>query len=156
MTFWDTFIVGEPLVLGSHLFTAEDIVRFARQYDPQAFHVDAEAAKASVLGGLCASGWHTAAACMRLNVDYRYGRLKAWIEAGNAAPRIGPSPGFKNMRWPKPVFAGDTITFTQTVTEKRVSDSRPGWGLLSFTTLGVNQDGAKVFTFDGVAFQGTD
>ncbi|MCE7027037.1 MaoC family dehydratase [Jiella avicenniae] len=156
MTFWDTFVVGEPIVLGSHRFVAEDIIRFAERYDPQVFHLDPEAAKTTLLGGLCASGWHTAAACMRLNVDYRYGRLKEWIAAGNPAPRIGPSPGFKNMRWLKPVYAGDTVTFTQTVVAKRVSGTRPGWGILSFTTLGVNQDGMDVFAFDGAVFQGTD
>ncbi|MBO0663333.1 MaoC family dehydratase [Jiella sp. MQZ9-1] len=156
MTFWDTFIVGEPIALGAHRFTAEAIVRFAEKYDPQIFHLDPERAKASVLGGLCASGWHTASACMRLNVDYRYGKLKRWLEAGNPMPRIGPSPGFKTMRWPRPVYAGDRVQFTQTVTDKRVSETRPGWGLVSFSTLGVNQDGAEVFSFDGVAFQGTD
>ncbi|MBO0905917.1 MaoC/PaaZ C-terminal domain-containing protein [Jiella sonneratiae] len=156
MTFWDSFVVGEPVTLGSHRFTAEDIVRFARQYDPQPFHLDPEAAKASVLGGLCASGWHTAAACMRLNVEYRYRKVAEWIAAGNPVPRIGPSPGFRNMRWPKPVFAGDRVTFTQTVTEKRRSETRPGWGLLSFVTSGVNDDGEEVFAFDGVAFQGTE
>ncbi|WAP69591.1 MaoC family dehydratase [Jiella pelagia] len=156
MSFWDTFVIGEPIALGSHRFLAEDIIRFAEKYDPQVFHLDPEAAKNSVLGGLCASGWHTAAACMRLNVEYRYGRLREWIEAGNPAPKIGPSPGFKNMRWPKPVYAGDTVTFTQTVVDKRASGTKPGWGILSFTTLGVNQDGAEVFAFDGAAFQGTE
>lgn len=156
MSFWDSFVIGEPIVLGSHRFTAEEIVRFAEKYDPQPFHLDAEAAKASILGGLCASGWHTAAACMRLNVEYRYARLREWVEAGNPTPRIGPSPGFKNMRWRKPVHAGDTVTFTQTVTGKRVSEKRPGWGVLSFSTSGKDQDGVEVFSFDGVVFQGTD
>ena len=60
MTFWDSLIVGEAREMGAHIFLAEDIKRFAAKYDPQAFHLDEHAAKASVLGGLCASGWHTA------------------------------------------------------------------------------------------------
>ena len=156
MSFWDRFEIGKPVELGSHRFTAEDIKRFAGKYDPQPFHLDEEAASASVLGGLCASGWHTAAVCMRLNVDTRAAQVKAYVAEGNATPQVGPSPGIRNIKWPKPVYAGDTVTFTQTVTGKRHSQSRPGWGVLEFTTLGVNQDGEPVFSFDGAAFAGTD
>lgn len=156
MSFWDTIAIGGVAEIGSHLFTAEEIMRFAEKFDPQPFHLDEAAAKASLLGGLCASGWHTAAVSMRLNVDYRYGMAKAWVAAGNPPPQSGPSPGVTNLRWPKPVFAGDTVTYTQTVTAKRVSESRPGWGVIEFSTLGVNQHGETVFSFDAAAFQGTD
>ncbi|MEX6506730.1 MaoC family dehydratase [Jiella sp. M17.18] len=156
MSFWDTIVVGEAILLGSHTFTADEIKRFAAAYDPQVFHLDEEKARASVLGGLCASGWHTAAVCMRLNVETRYARVREWVEAGNPAPRIGPSPGFRNMAWKKPVYAGDTIRFSQTVTAKRATASRPGWGILEFSTDGVNQHGETVFGFEGVAFQGLD
>ena len=156
MNFWDTITVGETVDLGAHRFTAEEIVRFAERYDPQIFHLDEEKAKSSVLGGLCASGWHTAAACMRLNVETRYRRVREWVEAGNPAPRIGPSPGVKNIRWLKPVYAGDTIRFSQTVTAKRASATRAGWGVLEFVTEGVNEAGETVFSFEGAAFQGLD
>lgn len=156
MTFWDSLIVGEAREMGSHTFLAEDIKRFAAKYDPQAFHLDANAAKASILGGLCASGWHTAGVCMRLNVESQVALGRAWVAAGNQPPRMGPSPGVKNLAWPKPVYAGDTVTFTQTLTGKRASASRKGWGVLEFTTQGVNQHGDTVFSFDGAAFCGTD
>ncbi|MEF2551106.1 MaoC family dehydratase [Aurantimonas sp. A2-1-M11] len=156
MTFWDSLTVGEARILGSHIFAADDIKRFAAKFDPQPFHLDEVAAKGSVLGGLCASGWHTAGVCMRLNVENQVAFAKDWIAAGNRPPRMGPSPGVTNLRWPKPVYVGDTITFTQTLTAKRASGSRPGWGVLEFTTLGVNQHGETVFSFDGAAFCGTD
>jgi acyl dehydratase len=156
MTLWDAIAIGEAADLGSHVFTAEEIVRFAEKFDPQLFHLDAEKAKASVLGGLCASGWHTAAICMRLNVDHQAARIAAWMAAGNPAPRIGPSPGVTNLRWLKPVYAGDSVRFRQTVTGKRLSASRPGWGVVEFSTLGLNQAEVPVFSFDAAAFIGTD
>lgn len=156
MTLWDAITIGEVADLGSHVFTAEDIVRFAAKFDPQVFHLDAEKARASVLGGLCASGWHTAAVCMRLNVDHQTRRISAWMMAGNPMPRLGPSPGVTNLKWLKPVYAGDSVRFRQTVTGKRLSASRPGWGVVEFATLGVNQSEVPVFSFDGAAFVGTD
>lgn len=156
MSYWETITVGETIELGSHCFDADAIKQFAAKYDPQSFHLDEEAAKASMYGGLCASGWHTAAVCMRLNVDTRAAQAREWIAAGHPAPKMGPSPGVTNLRWLKPVYAGDTVTFRQTVTAKRKAASRPGWGVLEFTTLGVNQHGEPVFSFDGAAFSGTD
>ncbi|HEX2017343.1 MAG TPA: MaoC family dehydratase [Aurantimonas sp.] len=156
MSYWDTMVVGEKVEIGSHRFDAAAIKRFAAKYDPQPFHLDEEAARESVLGGLCASGWHTTAAWMRLNVDSQTARIKAHVAAGNAAPKLGPSPGVRNIRWLKPVYAGDTVTFTQHVTAKRRSASRPGWGVVEFTCEAVNQQGEPVFSFDGAAFYGTD
>jgi len=156
VSFWETVIVGESVDLGAHTFAADEIKRFAAQYDPQIFHLDEEKAKASVLGGLCASGWHTAAVCMRLNIETRNRRLREWAAAGRPAPRFGPSPGVKNLRWLKPVYAGDTITFHQTVTAKRPTASRPGWGVVEFITQGTNQAGETVFSFEGAVFLGLD
>ncbi len=156
MSFWDEFAEGNGETLGSHRFTAADIKRFAAKYDPQPFHLDDAKAKASVLGGLCASGWHTASVFMKLNVETRSRQVKAWIEAGNRSPVMGPSPGVKNIRWPKPVYAGDTITYSQVVTGKRKSESRPGWGVVEFKTTGVNAAGETVFSVDGAVFCGTD
>ena len=156
MNYWDTIRIGEKVEIGAHRFDAADIKRFAEKFDPQPFHLDEEAAHDSVLGGLCASGWHTTAVWMRLNVDSQTARMGAFVAAGNPAPKVGPSPGVKNIRWPKPVHAGDTVTFTQHVTAKRKLASRPGWGVVEFTCEAVNQDGERVFSFDGAAFYGTD
>lgn len=156
MSFWNEFAEGVTEALGSHRFTAEDIKRFAAKYDPQPFHLDEDKAEASVLGGLCASGWHTAGVYMKLNVETRTRQMQAWIEAGNPPPMLGPSPGVRNIRWPKPVYAGDTIAYSQVVTAKRRSRSRPGWGVVEFKTTGVNQAGETVFSVDGAVFCGTD
>lgn len=153
MSFWDLIVAGEVAETGTHVFAAADIRRFAEKFDPQPFHLDEDAARASLLGGLCASGWHTAAVSMRLGVDYRRRQVRRWTDAGNAEPLAGPSPGIRNLRWPKPVFAGDAVTFRQVVTGKRPSASRPGWGVVELSTSGVNGNGATVISYDAAVFQ---
>jgi len=148
----EDLIVGETDELGSYTFAPDDIIHFAKQFDPQRFHVDADAAKDSLFGALCASGWHTASIWMKLMVAHRE-RIRDWARAHGARPaRLGPSPGFTNLKWLKPVYAGDTITYRSTITGKRVSASRPGWGLASHHNTGVNQNGEEVFSFDGMVF----
>lgn len=145
MNAYDRIAIGDTHTFGSHTFTADAIRRFAAKYDPQAVHVNEAAAKKSAFGGLCASGWHTASAMMRLLVDYfdaQEARAKA---AGEPFLVSGPSPGFDDLKWPHPVYVGDTVTYTARVVAKRPSRSRPGWGLMSMTTTGVNQDGKTVF-----------
>lgn len=156
MSFWDTIRVGEAQDLGSHRFEAEDIKRFAAKFDPQKFHLDAEAAKASVLGGLCASGWHTASVFMRLNVEATKAAVAEFVAGGGVAPKVGPSPGVTDLRWLRPVFDGDTITFSQTVTAKRISGTRHGWGVIESASTGANQDGEPVFSMKAASFMGTD
>ena len=156
MNAWDLFAVGHTETLGDHTFTADEIKRFAERYDPQPFHVDGAKAKASVLGGLCASGWHTTAVYMRLNIDSRARQAKNLLEDGGRLPEMGASPGFTNLRWPRPVYAGDTVRFTQTVKLKRKSESRPGWGIVEFGVHAENQDGQAVLSFDGAVFCPTD
>jgi acyl dehydratase len=146
---FDEVEIGATTALGAFTFTADDIIAFARPFDPQRFHIDEAAAKASLLGGLCASGWHTAAVWMRLMVAHRR-RVQAHM--GDAAPRLGPSPGFRNLKWLKPVFAGDTIAYSSTVTDKRASASRPEWGLVFHRNEGRNQKDELVFAFDGCVF----
>ena len=141
--------IGAERQLGSHLFTREAIIAFARAYDPQLFHIDEEAAKASIFGGLAASGWHVAAAAMRVIIDNRT-RLRAGIDPANL-PLLGVSPGVENLRWPNPTRPGDTITYFSRVTAKRET-KRPDWGLVSMTTWGVNQDGREAITMDNKAF----
>ena len=135
-----------------HTFTPEDIVGFARQFDPQPFHVDAEAAKSSLFGALCASGWHTASVWMKRMVGYRDRTRTDALARGERPARLGPSPGFSNLKWLKPVYAGDTIAYRSTVTAKRASASRPGWGLVFHHNTGTNQHGEEVFAFDGMVF----
>ena len=122
MKFFDDIAIGDVTEFGSHTFTAEAIKRFARAYDPQPFHIDEAAAAASLFGALTASGWHTMAVIMK---------LIAAAADGSESARLGPSPGFDDLRWLRPVFAGDTLTYRATVTGKRESRSRPGWGVVS-------------------------
>lgn len=148
--YFDELVLGESYELGSLVFTPEEIVAFARSFDPQPFHMDEEAARKSSFGNLCASGWHTAAGWMAAMVSHR--RRQEAMLAPAAAPRLGPSPGFKNLRWLKPVYAGDRITYHSAVADKRPSLSRPDWGLFFHHNTGVNQKGETVFSFDGCVF----
>ncbi len=152
MNFFEQIEAGERYLLGSHTFGAEEIKSFARRFDPQAFHVDDEAAKRSHFGALCASGWHTAAIWMRLMVDHRRREAEARRARGEPAATIGPSPGFRDMKWLKPVYVGDTISYATEVTDKRLSNSRPGWGLVTLFNTGDNQNGARVISFSSTAF----
>ncbi|WP_048648372.1 MaoC family dehydratase [Nitratireductor soli] len=140
--------IGETITLGTHRFTAEEIKAFARAYDPQPFHTDEEAARHSVFGRLCASGWHSCAMWMKYNLegmDRNDG--PAWQGPG-PQPEFGPSPGFSNLKWLKPVYAGDTITFTRRAVEHRALATRPGWRLLSLRAEAFNGDGERVLEFD--------
>lgn len=118
--------------------TAEAIVAFARQFDPQPFHLDDEAGKASLFGGLCASGWHTAALCMRMMCD-------AYLLDSAS---LG-SPGLDELRWLKPVRAGDTLRWKMTVLEQRPSRSRPAMGSVLSTWEVFNQRDELVMTMRG-------
>ncbi|MCU4180999.1 MaoC family dehydratase [Bosea sp. BH3] len=147
--FFEELEIGRRYELGSFVFTAEEIVAFARSFDPQPFHMDEAAAANSSFGRLAASGWHTAAVWMATMVSHRQRQLGA--TTGRPA-RLGPSPGFKNLRWSKPVFAGDRITYFSEIADKRESASRPQWGLFFHRNTGVNQHGEEVFSFDGCVF----
>jgi acyl dehydratase len=150
--FFDDLVVGETNEIGSYLFTAENIIRFAKAYDPQPFHIDPEAAAKSHFGALCASGWHTGAACMRKLIDRRMTLRDAMIARGIKPPAMGSSPGFKDLVWHRPVYAGDTISFASTLVSKRPSASRPGWGLIFSRNTGTNQKGELVYSFVGAVF----
>ena len=152
MKFFDDIAVGERAELGVHTFTADDIRRFARKYDPQPFHLDEAAAARSHFGALCASGWHTAAVWMRLMVDHLRREDEAQRARGEAVASFGPSPGFRELKWLKPVYAGDAVTYSTEIAAKRPSNSRPDWGLMSFRNTGVNQRGEPVISFVSVAF----
>jgi acyl dehydratase len=141
--------VGRVVELGSHHFTREGIIAFARQYDPQPFHLDEDAARSGPFGVLSASGWHTGAAWMKCYVATNQ-KAEAEMRAQGREPGVlGPSPGLDNLRWLKPVTPGDTISFRTTVTGKRELNSRPGWGLVFALNEGFNQKGELVFSFEG-------
>ena len=134
--YWEDLSVGETRDLGSLSPTAEEIVAFASQWDPQPFHLDPEAAKDSVFGALCASGWHTCAMAMRLMVTNFL----------HDTSSLG-SPGLESLKWLKPVFPGDTLTHT--ITEKRVMGKRPDVGLVRTIWEMVNQHGEPVLRMEG-------
>ena len=145
MTLDEFFEIGVFIPLGSHVFDAEGIKAFARKYDPQPFHLDEEAAKNSVFGGLCASGWQTAATWMKRNLATP--GIRRWAGPG-PAPVYGPSPGISNLKWLKPVYAGETVSFGRTAVSHRAMASRPGWRMLTVRAEGVDSTGAKVIEFD--------
>ena len=137
---------------GRHVFSADEIKSFARRFDPQLFHVDEEEAARSHFGALCASGWHTASAWMRLYVDYRRAESDAARARGEPIAAHGPALGFRDLKWLKPVYAGDVIDYKSEVAELRVSGSRPGFGLMTVLTTGINQQGATVISFASTTF----
>ncbi len=132
--------------LGAYTFTRESIVAFAREYDPQVFHLDEEAGAKSIYGAMTASGWQTTSVWLRMLVDERNREADMMRFRGERPARYGPSPGFENLRWLKPVFIGDTIRFTTRIVEKRDSKSRPEVGLAIFQNEGFNQQGELVFS----------
>jgi acyl dehydratase len=152
MKFWDDVTVGERTELGRHTFTADDIKSFARRFDPQPFHLDEAAAARSHFGALCASGWHTASIWMRLMVEHTDREDQSARARGEPVAALGPSPGFRELKWLKPVYVGDTVTYFTEVLDKRPSNSRPQWGLMSIRNSGVNQKGDTVISFVSTAF----
>ncbi len=152
MKYLDDLVVGESFVLGSHTFQADEIKTFARRFDPQPFHIDEAAAQRSHFGALCASGWHTVAVWMRLMIEFRKRVVEEERARGETSAATGPAPGFRNLKWLKPVLVGDTITYSAEVIETRASNSRPGWGLLTQRGTGVNQRGETVLSFESTTF----
>ena len=138
LLYWEDFPAGETVDMGTHTFTEADIIAFARQFDPQPFHVDPAAAKNSFFKGLIASGWHTCSVAMRLMVDKYVGRSAS----------LG-SPGLDNIRWLAPVHAGDTITYRRKTLAVRPSGSKPGVGLVQSRWEATNQRGELVMTMEG-------
>jgi acyl dehydratase len=152
MIYFEDIVIGERVALGHHLFTAESIKAFARAYDPQGFHLDEALAAQSHFGALCASGWQTGGVWMRLMVDHAKTEAQKAIAEGRKPATLGPSPGFRDLKWLKPVYAGDTIAYSSTVIDKRESASKPRWGLVTHHNEGVNQKGERVFEFTGAVF----
>ena len=152
MRFFEDIEIGARRELGSFTFTAEAIKTFAAQFDPQTFHLDEEAGRKSLFGGLAASGWHVGSVCMKLLVADGQRLMKEAASRGEELAVWGPSPGFRELRWLKPVLAGNTISFSSVVETKRTSDKRPEWGILQARNSGTNQRGEPVYSFLATAF----
>src|SRR5438876_12295481 len=141
--YFEDFVAGETIELGSHEFTTDSIIAFPRAYDPQPMHTDPELARSSPYGGLIASGWHTVGAYMRLLVDN--------LIAGTVS--LG-SPGIDQLRWLKPVRPGDVLTARITFLEATLSRSRPDRGILRSRGEMVNQNDEVVMQVEAVNFFG--
>ena len=153
MTRWfEDIVIDEVFPLGSHTFSADEIIRFATLYDPQYFHLDAAAAQHSHFGGLVASGWHTVSVGHRKMVDALFAEEERLRGLGQEPGVSGPSPGVNSMDFKVPVRPGDTVSYELVVTGKRPSNSIPGWGLLFNKLTATNQRGELVYRADLVGF----
>ena len=137
--YFDDFEVGDRFTSRGATFTEAAIVDFAMRYDPQPFHIDAEAAARGIYGGLIASGFHTLAQSFRVFYD-----------EGIIAKASMGSPGFDELRWLAPVRPGDTLHMDAEVLEKRPSSSKPDRGIVKMRYAAVNQRGEAVMTFVGI------
>jgi acyl dehydratase len=146
MRFFEDIEVGRRRDVGSFTFTADGIKKFAAQFDPQAFHLDEEAGRKSLFGGLAASGW------MKFLVADGQRLIKEALARGEKIAVGGPSPGFRELRWIKPVLAGDTISYASEVESLRSSEKRPEWGVVQVRNTGTNQRGELVFSVLATAF----
>lgn len=136
--YWEDFPPGTVREFGATRVTREAVLEFARQFDPQPFHLDDVAAEASLFGRLSASGWHTCAMTMRMMCD------DYLLDAASLG-----SPGIDQLRWLKPVYPGDTLRARLTILEARPMNSRPEVGLLRSRWEVMNQHGDCVLTMEG-------
>ncbi|MEJ0009673.1 MAG: MaoC family dehydratase [Alphaproteobacteria bacterium] len=127
--YYEDFEVGQKFESGTYVMDRQDIIDFAREYDPQPQHIDEEGAKASLFGTLVASGWHTAAASMRLKIESPMSRVAGGL--------VGM--GLEEVKWPRPVYPGDELHVVVTVLEKRESKSKPGKGVIRYKVETFNQ-----------------
>lgn len=153
MTRWyEDINPGDKLPLGDYTFSEAEIVEFNLQYDNQYFHTDKELAKHSHFGSMIASGWHTACVGQRKLVDGLVAEEENLRAQGKEPGVSGPSPGINKMSFRTPVKPGDTVSYDLFVTDKRRSNSIPGWGLLFNRMDATNQRGELVYTAEFVGF----
>lgn len=149
MQWLEDIVVGTVIDLGIHHFTADEIIAFARDFDPQPFHLDEAAGRASLFKGLAASGWHTTAVWQRLMTTYE-ARTRA--EAGvTVTPPVHMTP-VDNLRWLKPTLAGDTLYYRLIIEEVDPPVSSDGWGLVTYRAEGFNQRDERLFELVGRTF----
>ena len=132
----EDYVEGDIHHFGKIAVEAEELIAFAKRFDPQAMHTDPEAAKDTPFGGLIASGWHTAGLTMRLYVEH-YFTLVASLA----------SPGLNELRWLKPVRPGDTLSVRATVLKTASSKSKPDRGAVTSFVEAINQTDEIVMTF---------
>lgn len=138
--YFEDFEPGEEFEFGEVHVTEEDIIKFASAYDPQSFHIDPEAAKNSIYGGVIASGWHTGSMLMRCLVDN-------FVSVNSMG-----SPGVENLRWPHPVRGGDILRAKVTITSARRSRSKPDRGILVNRSEMFNQNNVQVIEITASSF----
>jgi acyl dehydratase len=157
MKFFEDVRIGDANDFGSHTFTAEDIAAFAARYDPQPLgpipsaRLRASSTLYASEGGV-ASGWHVACVWMGMMVRARAAEDAERRARGEGVAELGPSPGFRDLKWLAPVQAGDTVSYRSEVIEARVLGHRPGWGIMVARTTGVNQHGEPVISFTSSVF----
>ncbi len=139
--YFEDLAPGTVLEFGDAEMTAEAIIEFARQFDPQPFHLDPEAAKHSLFGGLCASGWHTASVMMRL-----------WVDNYLSPEASLGSPGVDEVRWHRPVFPGDRLRCRLEILDATPSRSKPFMGTVRSKCQVLNQNSDVVMSLNGIGF----
>ena len=140
MRYWEDMEVGAETTFGSYEVTREEVLEFARKYDPQPFHLSDEAAAKTHFGRIAASGWHTCAMTMAVIARYV-------VHDGQAG--LG-APGVDELRWLKPVYPGDTLTVRGEIVDATPSRSKPGIGSIRTKTTVTNQDDVPVMTFTSI------
>jgi acyl dehydratase len=139
--YFEDFKVGDVVEAGAKTVTRDEVMAFAREFDPQPFHVDEAAAKESIYGGLIASGWHSGSMLMRMFYEAVF----------RDAASMG-SPGIDELRWMKPVRPGDVLRFRATVLEATPSRSKPDRGVVRTFCELLNQHGEVVMSLKPVNF----
>ena len=139
--YFEDYQPGDTSRFGAYQVTESEVIEFASKYDPQYFHLDDEAAKDSLFGCLCASGWHTSAMLMRMLID------NLPEEHGSLG-----SPGINNLKWLKPVYPGYILSVKSCVTQCRLSKSKPDVGLICVNYEIMNQHDVAVMTLESNAF----
>lgn len=140
MSFFEDITVGTIAKFGAYQVTREEVIAFASQYDPQAFHLDDEAAADTYFGKISASGWHTCAMTMRMMVEHMDNESRAGLG----------SPGVDEIRWRRPVYPGDTLRVETEVMSKTESRSRPEMGSYKTNVTVYNQDNDRVLSFTSI------
>ena len=136
--YFEDYPVGEVAEFGDYPVSEQEVVDFATRYDPQPFHIDAQAARGTIYGGLISSGWMTASCAMRMMVDHYISPLAS----------MG-SPGIDELRWLRPVRPGDRLRMRVSVVDVRASQSKPDRGMVQFLEEVVNQEGTTIMTLKG-------
>jgi acyl dehydratase len=140
MIYFEDLELGAETYYGSYEVTREEVLEFARKYDPQPFHLSDEEAAKTHFGRIAASGWHTAAMTMAVIARYVVGHEQAGLG----------SPGIDDLRWKRPVYPGDTLHVRGTIVEKTPSRSRPEMGSFRTDTVVTNQDDQPVMSFTSI------